>query len=205
MSVAFLQLTFYFAYIVLVIAMLVKISNIIWVITAFLILYVGIYYTIFLRFPQFNFISIIKSLKKNNNKKSNTFELLFLTLAGKIGVGSISGIALCILYGGLGSLFWLWISAILLASLSFVETKLGIKYKETYNGESIGGPSFYIEKGLNMTKLAKFYSVLIIITYIFSFISIQSNTIIISLENIINVNKLLLVLMLIVLTFFFNI
>ena len=202
MSVAFLQLTFYFAYIVLVIAMLVKISTIIWVITAFLILYVGIYYTIFLRFPQFNFISIIKSLKKNNNKKSNTFELLFLTLAGKIGVGSISGIALCILYGGLGSLFWLWISAILLASLSFVETKLGIKYKETYNGESIGGPSFYIEKGLNMKKLAKFYSVLIIITYIFSFISIQSNTIIISLENIINVNKLLLVLMLIVLTFF---
>ena len=65
MSVAFLQLTFYFAYIVLVIAMLVKISTIIWVITAFLILYVGIYYTIFLRFPQFNFISIIKSLKKN--------------------------------------------------------------------------------------------------------------------------------------------
>ena len=53
-----------------------------------------------------------------------------------------------------------------------------------------------------MKKLAKFYSVLIIITYIFSFISIQSNTIIISLENIINVNKLLLVLMLIVLTFF---
>lgn len=202
MSVAFLQLTFYFAYIVLVKIMLIEISNIIWVITAFLILYVGIYYTIFLRFPQFNFISIIKSLKKNNNKKSNTFELLFLTLAGKIGVGSISGIALCILYGGLGSLFWLWISAILLASLSFVETKLGIKYKETYNGESIGGPSFYIEKGLNMTKLAKFYSVLIIITYIFSFISIQSNTIIISLENIINVNKLLLVLMLIVLTFF---
>ena len=127
MSVAFLQLTFYFAYIVLVIAMLVKISTIIWVITAFLILYVGIYYTIFLRFTQFNFISIIKSLKKNNNKKSNTFELLFLTLAGKIGVGSISGIALCILYGGLGSLFWLWISAILLASLSFVETKLGNK------------------------------------------------------------------------------
>ena len=201
MSVAFLQLTFYFAYIVLVKIMLIEISSIIWVITTFLILYVGIYYTIFLQFPQFNFISIIKSLK-NNNKKSNTFELLFLTLAGKIGVGSISGIALCILYGGIGSLFWLWISALLLASLSFVETKLGIKYKETYNKEFIGGPSFYIEKELNMKKLANFYSILIIITYVFAFISIQSNTIIISLENVINVNKLFLVLILIVLTFF---
>lgn len=181
--------------------MLKTISDIIWVITTFFIVYVGFYYTFYLKFPQFRLKKIIKSLKSKNGEKTNTFELLNLTLAGKIGVGSISGIALCIYIGGIGAIFWLWISVLVLASLSYVETKLGIKYRTKFNDEFIGGPSFYIEKGLGNKTLARIYSILIIITYIFAFISIQSNTIIISLENTFSINKIIIVIFLVVLTY----
>lgn len=181
--------------------MLKTISDIIWVITTFFIVYVGFYYTFYLKFPQFRLKKIIKSLKSKNSEKTNTFELLNLTLAGKIGVGSISGIALCIYIGGIGAIFWLWISVLVLASLSYVETKLGIKYRTKFNDEFIGGPSFYIEKGLGNKTLARIYSILIIITYIFAFISIQSNTIIISLENTFSINKIIIVIFLVVLTY----
>ena len=180
--------------------MLKEISDIIWVITTFFILYLGIYYTIYLKFPQFRLIKIIKSIN-DKKKKSNTFKLLNLTLAGKIGVGSISGIALCIYMGGLGSIFWLWISVLLLASLSYVETKLGIKYRKKLKDEYIGGPSFYIEKGLGKKKLAKIYSILIIIAYIFAFISIQTNTIVISIEETFNLSKITIVILLVLITY----
>lgn len=181
--------------------MLSIINDIIWFFTTFFIIYAGIYYTIYLKFPQFKWIKIIKSLKKEKNEKSNSFKLLNLTLAGKIGVGSISGIALCIYLGGPSSLFWLWISVFVLASLSYIETKLGIKYRDKVNEECIGGPSFYIEKGLKKKNLAKIYSILIIITYVFAFISIQTNTIVISLENIFDVSKLTIILILTLITY----
>lgn len=181
--------------------MLKTTSDIIWFVTTFFIIYVGIYYTIYLKFPQFRWIKIVKSLKKVSKKKSNSFKLLNLTLAGKIGVGSISGIALCIYVAGPSSLFWLWISVFILASLSYIETKLGIKYRNNENEECVGGPSFYIEKGLKKKTLARIYSILIIITYVFAFISIQTNTIIISLESVFNVNKLIIIAILIMITY----
>lgn len=181
--------------------MLKTISDIIWFITTFFIMYVGLYYTFHLKFPQFRIINIIKSFKKNKEEKSNTFKLLNLTLAGKIGVGSISGIALCIWVGGISSLFYLWLSAIFLASLSYVETKLGIKYREKNNGEYLGGPSLYIEKGLKNKKLARIYSLLIIIAYVFAFTSIQSNTIVLSFENLLNVKRVIIVIFLVIMVY----
>ena len=77
------------------IKLLKTISDIIWVITTFLILYVGVFYTIKLKLPQFKLTNVFK--KNEGNEKSNTLKLLSLTLASKIGVGSIAGIALCIL------------------------------------------------------------------------------------------------------------
>ncbi|MBO5376165.1 MAG: sodium:alanine symporter family protein [Bacilli bacterium] len=181
--------------------MLKTISDIIWVITTILILYIGIYYTVYLKFPQFRWIKIMKSLKKESKEKSNSFKLLNLTLSGKIGVGSISGIALCIYIAGPSSLFWLWISVLILASLSYVETKLGIKYRNCSTKDSVGGPAFYIEKGLNKKNIARIYSILIIIAYVFAFISIQTNTIVISLENVFDINKIAIILVLLTITY----
>ncbi len=182
------------------IKLLKTISDIIWVITTFLILYVGVFYTIKLKLPQFKLTNVFK--KNEGNEKSNTLKLLSLTLAGKIGVGSIAGIALCIFQGGKATIFWLWISSIILASLTYVETKLSIKYRSKENNRYVGGPSFYIEKGLNNKKLAKAYAFLIILAYVLAFISVQTNTIVKQMEMTFNFSKLSIAIFLVVITYF---
>lgn len=182
------------------IKLLKTISDIIWVITTFLILYVGLFYTIKLKLPQFKLTNVFK--KNEGNEKSNTLKLLSLTLAGKIGVGSIAGIALCIFQGGKATIFWLWISSIILASLTYVETKLSIKYRSKENNRYVGGPSFYIEKGLNNKKLAKAYAFLIILAYVLAFISVQTNTIVKQMEMTFNFSKLSIAIFLVVITYF---
>ena len=182
------------------IKLLKTISDIIWVITTFLILYVGLFYTIKLKLPQFKLTNVFK--KNECNEKSNTLKLLSLTLAGKIGVGSIAGIALCIFQGGKATIFWLWISSIILASLTYVETKLSIKYRSKENNRYVGGPSFYIEKGLNNKKLAKAYAFLIILAYVLAFISVQTNTIVKQMEMTFNFSKLSIAIFLVVITYF---
>ena len=68
---------------------------------------------------------------KNKNKHTiKPFESLMMVLAGRIGVGSIAGIAISIYYGGVGSIFWMWMSSILGASLTFIETYLGMIYQK---------------------------------------------------------------------------
>lgn len=182
------------------IKLLKTISDIIWVITTFLILYVGVFYTIKLKLPQFKLTNVFK--KNEGNEKSNTLKLLSLTLAGKIGVGSIAGIALCIFQGGKATIFWLWISSIILASLTYVETKLSIKYRSKENNQYVGGPSFYIEKGLNNKRLAKIYAFLIILAYVLAFISVQTNTIVKQMEMTFNFSKLSIAIFLVVITYF---
>lgn len=182
------------------IKLLKTISDIIWVISTFLILYVGLFYTIKLKLPQFKLTNVFK--KNEGNEKSNTLKLLSLTLAGKIGVGSIAGIALCIFQGGKATIFWLWISSIILASLTYVETKLSIKYRSKENNRYVGGPSFYIEKGLNNKKLAKAYAFLIILAYVLAFISVQTNTIVKQMEMTFNFSKLSIAIFLVVITYF---
>lgn len=182
------------------IKLLKTISDIIWVITTFLILYVGIFYTIKLKWPQFKLTNVFK--KNEGKEKSNTLKLLSLTLAGKIGVGSIAGIALCIFQGGKATIFWLWISSIILASLTYVETKLSIKYRSKENSQYVGGPSFYIEKGLNNKRLARVYAFLIILAYVLAFISVQTNTIVKQMEMTFNFSKLSIAIFLVIITYF---
>lgn len=178
--------------------MISVINDILWIATTFFVTYVAIFYTIRLIFPQFRCIKMLKIFTKKN-KGDNTFKVLSITLGGKIGVGSISGIALCIYLGGKEALFWLWISALILAVLPYVETHLGTKYKD--KRINLQGPSFYIEKGLKKQHLAKAYSILIIIAYIITFISIQANTVVISTSRTLNIDKKIIAVILCILTY----
>lgn len=114
-------------------------------------------------------------------------------------MGSISGIALSIVVGGVGSIFWIWVSSFILSIYTYIETKVGIKYREKRNDNNIGGAQIYVEKELKKKRLAKIYSLLIIFTYLIAFIMIQSNTIIISLNNNFKINKILIMFILILL------
>lgn len=161
-------------------------KNIIWAIASSLIIFSGVYFSFSLKFPQFKFKKMFKF-----NKSS--FKTLMLTLGGRIGVGSISGIALCIYYGGVGSLFWMWLFSIVGASTTMAETVLGLVYKKEN-----GGPSYYLKYGLNNEYLGIIYALLIVVSYIGGFLSIQTNTIVSSLKSFLSINEVFIGLILVI-------
>lgn len=176
-------------------------NKIIWAVATSLIIISSIYLTVYLHFPQFKLKKIYRSLKKNNQKISN-FKVLMMSLAGKIGVGSIAGIALSIYIGGPGSIFWIWIITLLSSVLCYSETILGNIYNEKDGEFYRGGPSYYIKKGLGYNKLGVIYAIVIIISYIGGFISIQTNTITTSIREIFNISPIIIGIILVILSFF---
>ena len=162
----------------------------IWAIVTILIIYSGIYFSFKYKFIQFRFIKMIKSLFSKSSDGITPFESLSLSLSAKIGVGAISGIALAIYIGGAGTIFWMWLCTLICVVNTYAESILGIKYQEKHNNTLMGGPSFYIKKGLKNNKLALLYSILIILSYTGLFLTIQSNTIVKSIVYEFNINYL---------------
>ena len=110
-------------------------------------------------------------------------------MAAKIGVGSLAGIALAIYYGGIGTILWIVIISLIISINTYIECNLGIKYRDKIDNNYVGGPSYYIDKCLGNKYLSYIYGILIIIGYSVIFLSIQSNTII-STVNYFNINRL---------------
>lgn len=174
-------------------------KSIIWSVATIILVFASLYFSFKLKFIQFKIKSIFKSIFKKNNGDISVFESLSINLAAKIGVGSLSGIALSIYIGGIGTVFWIWIITLITGVISYIEGYLGVVYQEKNNSsELIGGPSFYIKKITNSNFLPILYSILIIISYIFGFITIQSNTIVKSVNYIFNINEYLILLILVV-------
>lgn len=139
----------------------------------------GIYLSIKLKLIHFNPKLIFKSLiTKEIDEGVTPFESLCISLALRIGVGSLSGVALSIYVGGIGSIFWMWISSLICSSNTFAESILSIKYRKSIgNNMYEGGPFYYIKMGLNNNKLAICYALIFLMAYILGFLTIQSNTI----------------------------
>lgn len=175
---------------ILVIFMIMLCNKILWAIATALILMCGIFFTYKFQFVQFRIKDIFHSFcSKNKNEHGiSPISSLMMVLAGRIGVGSIAGVALAIYLGGIGSIFWMWVVAFIAASSTFAETVLGIKYHEKDDGNIYkGGPAYYIKHGLGLKKLGGAFAILVIVSYIGGFLGIQSNTIVKSIESIVTV------------------
>ena len=154
-------------------------------------------------FVQLRLIKMFKALLKKNNQQGITnFQSLMMTLGGKIGVGSISGIAIAIYYGGIGTILWMIIISVIISVFTYYEVYLGNTFKEL-DEENIykGGPSYYIKKGLKKPKLSILYTLLIIISYNGCFLSIQSNTIMKMTKHIFNINPIIIGISICLITF----
>lgn len=178
-------------------------SNILWILVINVIIFISLYFTFKFRGIQFRIIKMIKELFLDNSKDDiNSFKTLMLTLAGKIGVGSIAGVAMAIYISGPGTMFWLWFISLLSIPIVYAETYLGLKYREKNNNEYSGGVAYYIKNGLKKYKLGIIYSIIIIITYIIGFVGIQANTIGKSLISIINIKPIIIGIILSIITSF---
>ncbi|MGO2755834.1 alanine/glycine:cation symporter family protein [Brachybacterium alimentarium] len=149
-------------------------NNLIWSVPLIgLCLIVGLFFTIRTGLLQIrNLPDMLNQLKKGNVSPDGTssFQSLMMSLAGRVGMGNIGGVATAIAFGGPGAVFWMWASAFLGASTSFIECTLGQIYKEKDRdtGEYRGGPAYYFEKAYKHKApgLSLFYGILFAIVTI---------------------------------------
>ena len=133
----------------------------------------GIFFTMYLGFPQFKFFGKALNLVSGKNHKQDAegetsgFEALTTAMSGAVGTGNIGGVALAIWTGGPAAIFWMWITAIFGMTTKFVEVTMGHKYRTKLDDGSIsGGPMYYIEHALNMKWAGILFAFLMMITAI---------------------------------------
>ena len=167
--------------------------EVLWIVASFMIFFCGIYFSFKLCFVHLNFKKMFIVLFEKNGKGDSisSFESLTMSLAGRIGVGSLSGVALAVYIGGPGILFWIWLTSFVGASTTFAESVLAVAFRnrDTFNSYQ-GGPYYYIRDGLGKNGLAFIYALVILIAYIGGFSTMQVNTISKSVESIINISPL---------------
>lgn len=144
----------------------------------------ALWFTIKTKFVQFRMIGeMIKVLGESTNKQEgrehhiSSFQAFMVSLASRIGTGNLAGVATAITIGGPGAVFWMWVVAILGSSSAFIESTLAQLYKIHGKDSFIGGPAYYMKKGLKQPWMGVLFAVLIIFTFSFAFNSVQSNTI----------------------------
>ncbi len=83
------------------------------------------------------------------------FQAVCTALAGTVGTGNIVGVALSIAAGGPGAVFWLWICALVGMVIKYSEVMLAVAFREeNHRGQTVGGPMYYIAKGIGSRGLA---------------------------------------------------
>ena len=134
------------------------VNNFIWGIPAMVcIIGVGLYLSIrthFLQIRKFPYAirtTIGRMFHKRNASEGaiTPFQAVCTALAATVGTGNIAGVAGAIAIGGPGSVFWMWVSAVLGMCTKFSEVTLAVYYREkNADGDLVGGPMYYIKNGL---------------------------------------------------------
>lgn len=155
----------------------------------------SIYFAIKTKFVQFRFLKYIPKLlfeKSSDKDKISNLQSASLILANHVGTGNIIGVAAAIMYGGPGAVFWMWVTALLGAGLSFAENTLGQMYKVKINGEYRGGTAYYILNGIDSKMWAHIFAFVLFICLGLFMPTIQSATITTSISNTFKISKVII-------------
>lgn len=148
-----------------------------------LLLGTGIYLTILLRGVQFRYLGyafkqVVARQREESQGDISHFQALMTSLAGAIGTGTIVGVATAITVGGLGAIFWMWVTALVSMATKYAESLLAVKYREVDSrGEMAGGPMQYIAKGLGWKRMASLFAVLGMVAALSTGNLVQTNSI----------------------------
>jgi AGCS family alanine or glycine:cation symporter len=152
------------------VAILDKIDGIMYYpILIIVLLVAGLYFTVKTKFIQFRmFGESIRVVKERPAKEGtvSSFQALMVSTASRVGTGNIVGVSTAICCGGYGAVFWMWLIAIIGGASAFIESTLAQVYKrKDENGDSYGGPAYYIEAALHNRGLAVLFAISLILTY----------------------------------------
>ena len=127
----------------------------------------GLYFTFRTKFVQFRLLKEqFRSVTEKTDKDSvSSFQALMVSTASRVGTGNIIGVSTALCVGGFGSVFWMWVIALLGAASAFVESTLAQIYKKKGPDGCYGGPAYYIEAALKSRPLAVVFSIFLILTY----------------------------------------
>ena len=123
----------------------------------YLLLGTGLFFTLYLRFPQIRYfrhaVKVVRGKFDKSGDEGDTshFQALATALSGTVGTGNIAGVALAIHVGGPAALFWMLVTAMFGMTTKFVEVTLSHKYREkTPDGTMAGGPMYYMKERLGI-------------------------------------------------------
>lgn len=161
---------------------------------------ISIAYTIKYKAVQFK---AIKEAGKTLKRSKTSYQTFMVSLASHIGTGNIVGIAAAIIYGGAGSIFWMWIFAITTSIFSLIENTLSQVYKVKIDGENRGGSCYYVYYGLKNKILASLIAIFLVLSNTIFFQPLQVNTISDTINLTFGLPKIYILIILLIFTFFF--
>lgn len=175
---------------------LIRLADFLWSnVIGYVLLGVGLYYSLRLGFPQFKYAGNIKRvIKKNLNSGDNVsgFAALATAVGGQVGTGSLVGVATAISFGGPGAIFWMWITALLGMVITFAETVLGQLYRvKLEDGTYRGGPAYYVQFGLKSRVAAIITAFFYIIGVGLCIAFMQSNSISQAFTGVVDANPII--------------
>ncbi|MBQ8990251.1 MAG: alanine:cation symporter family protein [Prevotella sp.] len=167
----------------------------------------GLWFTWRTGFVQFRMVGEMLRLltdasvkPKGSEKHISSFQAFAVSLASRVGTGNLAGVATAIAVGGPGAVFWMWVMALVGSATAFVESTLGQLFKLPHKDSFIGGPAYYIQKGLHCRWMAVLFAVLITVSFGLANNSVQTNTICGAMEGAFGWNHLLVGVVLMVMT-----
>jgi AGCS family alanine or glycine:cation symporter len=176
-------------------SLITSVNDAVWgYVLIFVLIGCGVWFTIKTRFVQFRMVSEMFRLLTESavstveeqvqeqkagvrNKHISSFQAFAVSVATRVGTGNLAGVASAIAIGGPGAVFWMWIIALIGSATAFVESTLAQLFKQKHKDSFIGGPAYYIQRGLHQRWMAVTFAVLITCQFGLSNNSIQANTI----------------------------
>ena len=157
----------------------------------------AIWFSVKTRFVQFRMLGEMIRLLGDSTAKINghekhisSFQAFTISLASRVGTGNLAGVATALTVGGPGAIFWMWIIALLGSSSAFVESTLAQLFKVKGKHSYVGGPAYYMERGLKKRWMGVLFAVLITVTFGLAFNSVQSNTMSAALQSAFSIEPL---------------
>lgn len=138
--------------------------------------------------------------QKDGGEHISSFQAFAVSIASRVGTGNLAGVASAIAVGGPGSVFWMWIIALLGSATAFVESTLAQLYKRRGRHSYIGGPAYYMYYGMHSKWMAGIFALLITVTFCMVYISVQANTIVGAMDKAFGVDPVVMGIILVVLS-----
>ena len=161
-----------------------------------IVILAGIYFSIKTNFAQFTLMKDVFRIISGKDKSAepstdsekpetslSAFQSFAISETSRVGTGNIVGVAVAIVMGGAGAIFWMWIMALISASTNLIESMLGQVYKENHGDRFMGGPMYYFRKAFKSKTPAYIFAGMLAILYVFIWNSVQTNTIVDTFES----------------------